>query len=74
MGENLVEYVDINNCQRSKNGTKKYIIKIDNKEIAECYDYTTMEAIIAGLFDKYYLESPLEITIERVKYIAACNE
>ena len=74
MGGNLVEYVDINNCQRSKNGTKKYIIKIDNKEIAECYDYTTMEAIIAGLFDKYYLESPLEITIERVKYIAACNE
>lgn len=66
--------MDINNCQRSKNGTKKYIIKIDNKEIAECYDYTTMEAIIAGLFDKYYLESPLEITIERVKYIAACNE
>lgn len=52
---------------------RKYIIKINNDRVAECYDESTMQAIIAGLFDKYFAESPLAITIERVIYIAECN-
>ena len=49
-------------------GSSKYEIIVEKMgKVAECYDLPVATAIVEGLFEKYYNEKDLSITIRRIR-------
>lgn len=43
----------------------KYIVKVEDETVAECYNTDTLDITIKGLFEKYFADPNLSITVLR---------